>query len=109
MRKHQLVGWTLLLLACSGGYAVASSGCDEQFMTSLQQCERIVGSLRYDKLSQARVFASDGSVYTAGQAQWMKGRLRLIAQECAHGDSVAAVRDLAEVQQILREHHSSLS
>jgi hypothetical protein len=109
MKNRHRLRWALLLLASSTTYAAANAACDEQFMTTLHQCERIVGSLRYDKLSQARVFASDGSVYTAGQAQWMKGQLRLVEQECTGGNTADAARRLADVEELLREHHSTLS
>ena len=103
------MGWSLLMLACAGGCTLANAAnaaCDDQMRNSLQQCERIVGSLRYDKLTQMRVFASDGAVYTAGQAHIMQVDLRMVAEECAHGDTAAAARDLAEVREILKEHGS---
>jgi len=52
-----------------------------------------------------RVFASDGAEFTAGQVQWMKGQLRLIATACADGNAPDASRRLAEVRQVLNEHH----
>jgi hypothetical protein len=89
---------------CSSAYA-AGNECDATVNTSLHQCERIVGSLRPDKAGQMRVFAFDGSEYTAGQAQWMKGQLKLVAEACDHGNSAEASRVLAEVQQLINEHH----
>jgi hypothetical protein len=83
----------------------AGSECDDTLTTSLHQCERIVGSLRAEKAGQMRVFAFDGSEFTAGQAQWMKGQLRLVAKACDHGDTAEAGRRLAEVQQLISEHH----
>jgi hypothetical protein len=96
-------------LMASSVYAANSATCDSNLTNSLRECERIVGSLRPDKAGQMRVFASDGTEYTAGQAQWMKGQLRLIAQACASGDSVDAARRLADVQELLNEHHRATS
>jgi hypothetical protein len=105
--------YLLLLVAgsvmASSAYAANNTTCDSNLTNSLHECERIVGSLRPDKAGQMRVFATDGTVYTAGQAQWMKGQLRLIAQACAGGDSVDAARRLADVQELLNEHHRAAS
>ena len=78
--------------------------CDSGVVTSLHECARIVNSLHPDKVGQMRVFASDGSEFTAGQAQWMKGQLQLIAQACAAGNSTEAALRLAEVQRLLSQH-----
>jgi hypothetical protein len=83
----------------------AAEMCDDKLLSSLHDCERVVGSLRPEKVSQMRVFASDGSEFTAGQAQWMKGQLRLIAADCTSGNIADASRRLAEVQELLSEHH----
>jgi hypothetical protein len=39
----------------------------------------------------------------------MKGQLQLIARACSDGDSADAARRLADVQQLLNEHHRSFS
>ena len=97
------------LLLGSSAYAAGAVGCDVKLITSLHECERFVGSLRADKAGQMRVFASDGSEFTAGQAQWMKGQLRLVAKACADGDVADAARRLADVQELLQGHHRSFS
>jgi hypothetical protein len=51
-----------------------------------------------------RVFASDGSEFNAGQAQWMKGRLRAVERACARGDQAEAAKILADVQELLKSH-----
>jgi hypothetical protein len=99
----------LALLAASllmVSYACAADGpaCDAKLTSALEECERIVGSLRPDKAGQMRVFASDGSEFTAGEAQWMKGQLRLVSRSCADGDVQQASEHLAQVQQLLKEH-----
>jgi hypothetical protein len=66
-----------------------------------------VDSLKADKAGQARVFGSDGSVYTAGQAQWMHGQLRLIDAACARGDQAQAVRLLSAVNDLIKSHQRS--
>jgi hypothetical protein len=104
-----------LLLAAMGvalgssAYAAGRAACDDKLTHALRQCQRIVGTMRADKAGQMRVFASDGSEFTAGQAQWMKGQLRLVAWACTHGDCADAARRLADVQQLLNEHHRSFS
>jgi len=100
---------SMTLLLGLTAYAAGAVGCDDKLTNSLQECQRIVGSLRADKAGQMRVFASDGSEFTAGQAQWMKGQLRLIAKACADGDATDAARRLADVRELLKEHHRSFS
>ncbi len=65
----------------------------------------MVDSLRPDKPAQARVAAFDGSEYTAGQAQWMKGQLRSALQACAHRDEATAAATLQGVTDLLSSRH----
>ena len=72
-----------------------------------KDCVRLVDSLRPDKGGQARVFAADGSEFTAGQALWMQGQLRRVTRLCATGraeDQAEAARIIAEVSDLLRSH-----
>jgi hypothetical protein len=72
-----------------------------------KDCLRLVDSLRPDKAGQARVFAADGSEFTADQALWMQGQLRRVARLCATGraeDHTEAARILAQVSDLLRSH-----
>ena len=95
---------TVLLL---GAAAQAQSPCDptsQQYKDSV----RLVDSLRPDKAGQARVFASDGSEFTAGQALWMRGQLRKAARLCVSeraGDQQEAARILSEVHELLQSRH----
>jgi hypothetical protein len=102
--------WIALLAASAlmmpGAHAADGASCDGKLTSQLAECERIVGSLRPDKAGQMRVFASDGSVFTAGQAQWMKEQLKLAAQSCSDGDGQQASHRLAQVQQLLKEHQA---
>jgi len=109
MNNRFLVLASVALMLGSTAYAAGTVGCDEKLTNALNECQRIVGSLRADKAGQMRVFASDGSEFTAGQAQWMKGQLRLVAKACADGDVADATRRLADVQELLQEHHRSFT
>ena len=82
------------------------ASCSAAFSEQLASAERIANSLRPDKPGQIRVFSSDGSEFTAGQALWIKGQLRSIAQFCAKGDEAAATSSLHEVSSLLnaRKH-----
>src|ERR1700693_5659989 len=97
------------VLLGSSAYAAGNIGCDDKLTSALPECQRIIGSLRADKAGQMLVFASDGSGFTAGQAQWRKGQLRLVAKACSNGDAADAARRLTDVQQLLNEHHRSFS
>jgi hypothetical protein len=97
-RLHALIA----LLLESTAYAAGSVGCDAKLITSLHETERLVGSLRADKAGQMRVFAPDGSEFTAGQASWMKEQLQLIASACDDGHADDAARRLAQVLDVLK-------
>src|SRR5713226_6311016 len=88
---------TTLFSVVASTYFLASStltyaSCSTTFTEQFASAERIVDSLRPDKPGQIRVFASDGSEFTAGQALWMKGQLRSVLQACARGDEVSAAK-----------------
>jgi hypothetical protein len=85
----------------------ARAGCSREVAASFVSAERLVDSLRPEKAGVARVFAYDGSVYTAGEALWMKGKLRTVLSECSHNDEAHALPDLEEVLSLLRSHHGS--
>jgi hypothetical protein len=89
-------------LAASACYA--DSECDAALTRQYRNCARIVDSLRPDKAGQARVFALDGSEFTAGQALWMRGQLRRVDRACAHGDQAEAERVLAELSEVIKAH-----
>jgi hypothetical protein len=93
----------------SSAWAAGRAACDDKLINALRECQRIVGTLRADKAGQMRVFASDGSEFTTRQAQWMQGQLRMVARACTDGDAADAARRLADVQQLLNEHHRSFS
>jgi phage-related minor tail protein len=109
MNNKLLVLASMALMLSSTAYAAGTAGCDEKLTNALNECQRLVGSLRADKAGQMRVFASDGSEFTAGQAQWMKNQLRLVAKACADGDVTDAARRLSDVQELLQEHRRSFS
>jgi hypothetical protein len=104
MLSRVLVGTTALLIAAVGH---AAAGCDEASMQQYRQVAGIVDSLHPQKPGQMRVFAADGSEFNAGQASWMKARLREYGRLCAQGspeDLSAAAKILAEVQDLVKSH-----
>jgi hypothetical protein len=92
---------TMFLLA---GAAYAGSPCDGPSDQQYRECVRLVDSLRPDKAGQARVFAVDGSEFTAGQALWMRKVERLCAS-AAPADQAEAERVLAEVRELIVSRH----
>jgi hypothetical protein len=90
------------LLAASLGDAGAP--CDPTFTQALHASEQVVNSLHADKPGQARVFSSDGTEFTAGEAIWMRGQLKHASEACARGDQAEAARLLKEVQDLIKGH-----
>jgi hypothetical protein len=104
MLSRVLVGSAALLI---GAVCQAAIGCDAASMQQYRDTARIVDSLRPEKPGQMRVFAADGSEFDAGQANWMKARLREYARLCEQGtpeDLAQAARLLAEVRHLLKSH-----
>jgi len=104
---------TIFFSVVASTYLLASptltyASCSTAFTEKLASTERIVDSLRPDKPGQTRVFASDGSEFTAGQALWMKGQLRSVLQACVQGDEVSADSRLHGVIDLLNAHHRAL-
>jgi hypothetical protein len=89
------------LLASS---AVTHAGCNPALTEQLVGAERIVDSLRPDKAGQMRVFAVDGSEFTAAEALWMKGQMRSVRRACAQGDETSAASTLRGVTDLLNTH-----
>ena len=83
----------------------ARARCSRELTASFVSAERLVDSLRPEKAGVARVFAYDGSEYTAGEALWMKGKLRTVLTECSHNDEAHALPDLKQVLSLVRAHH----
>jgi hypothetical protein len=90
------------LLASS---AVTHAGCTPGLTEQLVSAERIVDSLRPDKAGQMRVFAVDGSEFTAAEALWMKGQMRIVLRACAQGDEASAASTLRGITDLLNAHH----
>jgi hypothetical protein len=97
-----------ILVVCAVSLSQAAKSCDASFTEQYHDRARIVDSLRPDKGGQARVFALDGSEFTAGQARWMQGQLHKVEEACVRGDQVRAAQLLAEVQELLESHHKAL-
>jgi hypothetical protein len=96
----------MAMVCCFATVIRAAERCDPGVVQQYRDCLRIAESLRPDKPAQARVFAVDGSEFTAGQAYWMKGQLRLVNQACTHRDQAAASRLLRQVQQLIKAHQA---
>jgi hypothetical protein len=105
MLSRILLPLAVAVLAC--GSLRASPGCDSAFVQSYHQCVRMVDSLRPDKGGQARVFASDGTEFTAEQARWMQAQLQQVDRACSRGDREEATRLLSGVQELLKAHARS--
>ena len=93
-----------LVITCAVSFAHAAEACDASFAEQYRDSLRIVDSLRADKGGQARVFAADGSEFTAGQTHWMRGQLHKVEDACGHGDQVHAAEMLRQVQELLKAH-----
>jgi len=94
----------VIVLSLAAVEANADTGCDAAVNAPLRGAERLVSSMRSDKPGQARVFAADGSEYTAGAARWMSAELGIANRACARGDSATAIRHLNGVRKFLRTH-----
>jgi hypothetical protein len=92
-----VVASACLLASSPLTHASCSAALSEQFAGA----ERIANSLRPDKPGQVRVFSSDGSEFTAGQALWIKGQLRSIERDCTRGDEATAISSLHAVSNLL--------
>jgi hypothetical protein len=83
---------------------VVHAGCNPVLTEQLVRAERIVDSLRPDKAGQMRVFAVDGSVFTAAEALWMRGQMRAVLRACAQGDDASAASILRGITDLLDAH-----
>lgn len=104
-RFGQVTLCAVMLLLGAVAQAQEPCSCTSQ---QYKDCVRLVDSLRPEKGGQVRVFASDGSEFTAGQALWMQGRLRQVARLCISGrpgDQAEATQILTEVRELLQSHH----
>jgi hypothetical protein len=98
---------SVLATACLLASSLTHANCSPAFTERFTSAQRMVDSLRPDKPAQARVSAFDGSEYTAGEAQWMKGQLRSALQACAHSDEASAAATLQGVTDLLNSHHGA--
>ena len=87
----------LAVIGCT--LAQADNACESSRQTAV-----LVDSIRIDKPGLARVYARDGTEFTAGQALWMKGQLRAADAFCARGDRIGATQTLSAVQSLIRSH-----
>jgi hypothetical protein len=104
MRKSVTVlalGLGLGFLGCGSS---AWAFCDPALLSSMRDAERLVGTMRADKPGQARVFAADGSEYSAALARWLAAELRAAEENCREGKFAAAREHVSAVQDTLTAH-----
>ena len=104
MSRHWILAGALTL-AMATPQAIA--GCSRELAASFVSAERLVSYLRPETAGVASVFAYDGSEYTAGEALWMKAKLRTVMEECGRNDEAHALPPLQEVLSLVRAHHQS--
>ena len=93
----------LFLLVCPTAHA--HGGCDPGLSAELATLQRFAHSVPVDKPGLARVYAADGTEFTAGQALWMKGQVREVEAACARGDRADAAQRLDAVSALVQERH----
>jgi hypothetical protein len=92
---------TVICLAAPFSQAAGATECDPGFSATLRASERLVDSLQPAKPGLARVYALDGSEFTAGQALWLKGQMREIRKACAQGHPADAAQRLKSAQELI--------
>jgi hypothetical protein len=90
------------MCALASESARADGSCDVSTITRLTALQHLADSVRVDKPGLARVYAEDGTEFTAAQASWIKGQLRQAGAACARGDSADAAHRLDAVSQFVR-------
>jgi hypothetical protein len=98
--------YSVIASTCLMTSTLVHADCSPILSKQYVNAQWIVDSLRPDKPGQVRVFASDGSEYTAGQVLWMKGQLRSVLQACAQADEATAATALHGVTGLLDSHHA---
>jgi hypothetical protein len=103
MSLRYVLAPVVLAWITTAAHAAACDRSEPQYRDTV----RLVNSLRPDKAGQMRVFAADGSEFNAGQAQWMKARLREWDSLCTRGtpaDELRAAKLLRDVRELLDSH-----
>jgi hypothetical protein len=95
------IGFVLAVCLLASESARAGGGCDVSTITRLTALQHLADSVRVDKPGLARVYAEDGTEFTASQAWWIKGQLRAAEAACARGDSADAAHRLDTVGQFM--------
>ena len=93
---------TLAMLLLVSMTARANGTCDPATTSELHTLQRLAHSIRVDKPGLPRVYALDGTEFTAGQALWMKGQLREVEAACVRSDRADAAQRLETVQELVR-------
>jgi hypothetical protein len=89
-------------LAAVGFNAMAAAQCEPPVAATLRTAAQKVAALHLDKPGQARVFAADGSQYTAAAVLRMTAELRHAERACSRGDAAEASKHLDDLRELLR-------
>ena len=95
------IGCALAISFLASAATRAGDGCDANVSRKLAELQRLSASVRVDKPGLARVYAQDGTDFTAGQALWIKGQLREAEAACARGDRAEAESRLDAVKRVV--------
>lgn len=85
----------------------ASAGCGPALSHSYEEVQAVIDSLHADKPGQMRVQAKDGSIYTGGEARWLKGQLQDMRAACERGQPDVAERHLRGIRQDMEARHAA--
>jgi predicted ATP-grasp superfamily ATP-dependent carboligase len=84
------------------GEAAPAAECDGALTRSLQDAGQRLAHMQVTKPGQARVFASDGTEYSAAAVRRMRAQLGLAERACDRGDARAASGLLDAIKETLR-------
>jgi hypothetical protein len=104
--KLQILLYAALLasLTTRADIARADNRCDATTSAAIQRILPLVDSIRIDKPGLARVYAVDGTEFTAGEGRWMKAQVLEIEKACVSGDQANAALRLAAIQSLVTAH-----
>jgi hypothetical protein len=105
MSARFIINVAVLYLASTAAHAGSP---DSSWTQQYRDCVKQVDLLHFNKAGQGRVFAADGSEFTAGQVLWMQGQIRKVARLYARdtvSDRADAERILSDIRGLLQFHH----
>jgi len=104
MMKNRIGLLTAMSTLVVAGWCSASmaADCAAPLVRSLQDAGRRIESMQVTKPGQVRVFAADGSEYTAGAVRRMRAEVQLADQACRRGDARVASGYLDAISATIR-------